>query len=201
MDAIVNSQYIKIQGANIHYLEAGELTAPSVLFLHGASFIARTWQEIGTLELLAEKGYRSVAVDLPGYGNSQSLSGWREEFLLELLEKLNLNRPIVVSPSMSGAYSFPFLVNYPEKLRGFVPVAPVGILNYRDRLKGIEVLTLAIWGSNDRTIPVTQADLLVKLMPNVQKVILENAGHACYMRATNEFHKSLIKFCDRCFSS
>ncbi|NES19171.1 MAG: alpha/beta hydrolase, partial [Symploca sp. SIO3E6] len=50
------------------------------------------------------------------------------------------------------------------------------------------------WGSNDRLIPVAQADLLLKLMPNAQKVVLENAGHACYMRATDKFHEHLIKF-------
>lgn len=39
--------------------------ARNVLFLHGARFGARNWDDIGTLELLAEKGYRAVAVDLP----------------------------------------------------------------------------------------------------------------------------------------
>ncbi|MGK7878057.1 MAG: alpha/beta fold hydrolase [Xenococcaceae cyanobacterium] len=194
MNTTINSNYVTIQGANIHYLEAGEATAPPVLFLHGASFSAQTWQEIGSLKLLAEKGYRAVAVDLPGYGSSQRISDPPQEFMGLLIEGLNLNLPIVVSPSMSGGYSLPFIANHSERLRGFVPVAPVGISRFGEQLKGIELPTLAVWGSNDRIVPVKQADFLVKMMPNAQKVILANAGHACYMRATDEFHEHLIKF-------
>lgn len=39
--------------------------AQNVLFLHGAKFSAKTWEDIGTLEFVAEKGYRVAAVDLP----------------------------------------------------------------------------------------------------------------------------------------
>ncbi|NET60630.1 MAG: alpha/beta hydrolase, partial [Symploca sp. SIO2E6] len=54
-----------IQGTKIHYLAVGATTAKTVLLLHGASFSAQTWQEIGTLQLLAQKGYQGIAVDLP----------------------------------------------------------------------------------------------------------------------------------------
>jgi pimeloyl-ACP methyl ester carboxylesterase len=70
------SEVVSIQGAKIHYLTAGKPNHYPVLFLHGASFSARTWQEIGILEGVAQAGYRVIAVDLPGYGNSQSLSGF-----------------------------------------------------------------------------------------------------------------------------
>ncbi|NET62146.1 MAG: alpha/beta hydrolase [Symploca sp. SIO2E6] len=176
------------------YLAVGASTAKTVLLLHGASFSAQTWQEIGTLQLLAQKGYQGIAVDLPGYGYSERLSGSTKDFLLALIDGLNLNLPILVSPSMSGNYSLPFIANHAERLAGFVPVAPVGILKFEEQLKGVQLPTLAIWGSNDRLIPVAQADLLLKLMPNAQKVILDNAGHASYMRATDEFHEHLIKF-------
>ena len=194
MNTKIKSQYLTIQGANIHYLEAGSTTAKTVLFLHGASFSSQTWQEIGSLQLLADKGYRGIAVDLPGYSRSQKFSGSTTEFLLELIERLNLNLPILVSPSMSGNYSLPFIANYADKLGGFVPIAPVGILQFEQQRKGIKLPTLIIWGSNDRLIPIAQADLLLKLTPNAQKVILEKAGHACYMQATDEFHEHLIKF-------
>ncbi len=198
MNTSINSHCVTIHGANIHYLEAGDISAPPVLFLHGASFSAQTWQEIGSLKLLAEKGYRAVAVDMPGYGSSQSIAGSPQEFLPQLFEKLNLKVPIVVSPSMSGSYSLPFVANHSEKLRGFVPIAPVSISRYGEQLRGIGLPTLAIWGSNDRIVPVSEADLLLKLMPNARKVILAGAGHACYLRATDEFHEHLIKFVEGC---
>jgi len=194
MNTNISSQYLTIQGSKIHYLAAGATNATTVLFLHGASFSAKTWQEIGSLQLLVQKGYRGIAVDLPGYGSSERISGSNKDFLLSLVDRLGLNLPILVSPSMSGNYSLPFLANHADKLAGFVPIAPVGILKFEEQLKEVQLPTLAVWGSNDRLIPVVQADLLLKLMPNAQKVILDNAGHACYMRATDEFHKHLLKF-------
>lgn len=43
--------------------------------------------------------------------------------------------------------------------------------------------------------------LLVQLMPNADRVILKDAGHACYMRELTLFHKHVIAFCDRLFFS
>jgi abhydrolase domain-containing protein 14 len=200
METKIQSQTVTIQNAAIHYREAGSADAAHVLLLHGASFSSKTWEEIGTIQLLATQGYRVVAVDLPGYGESQRISGASQNFLLELFQHLKLNKPVIVSPSMSGGYSLPFVAKHSDQLSGFVAVAPVGIGTQSKHLKGIELPVLAIWGSNDRIVPVSDADLLVQQMPNAEKVVLENAGHACYMRATDEFHQHLIAFLGRCFS-
>ncbi|XP_073208626.1 protein ABHD14A isoform X3 [Lepidochelys kempii] len=37
-----------------------------VVFLHGQAFTSKTWEDLGTLTLLSEEGYRTVAIDLPG---------------------------------------------------------------------------------------------------------------------------------------
>lgn len=37
----------------------------NVLLLHGVKYSAQTWQDLGTLSLLAGAGYRVAAVDLP----------------------------------------------------------------------------------------------------------------------------------------
>ena len=190
----ISSQYVNLENARIHYLESGPRNSVNVLFLHGASFSAQTWEDIGSLELLAKQGYRAIAVDIPGYGRSQRISVSSFGFLLELLNILNLKMPILVSPSMSGGYSLPFVINHGDKLSGLVAISPVGIERFQKELAGIKLPTLAIWGSNDRIVSIDQADLLVKLMPNSEKVILDNVGHACYMRATEEFHQHLLKF-------
>lgn len=200
MNTSIQSKYVTIQAARIHYLEAGQPELPAVFFLHGASFSAQTWQDLGTLSLLANKGYYAVAVDLPEFGQSGQASGDSQAFLIDLMDVLNLSQPILISPSMSGRYSLPLVVHHPEKLKGFVPVAPVGISHFEPQLKGINLPTLAIWGSNDRIVPTEQADLLVQLMPNAEKVILVEAGHACYMRATDAFHQQLLRFIGRCYS-
>lgn len=37
-----------------------------VVFLHGKAFNSHTWEQLGTLQLLSKRGYRAVAIDLPG---------------------------------------------------------------------------------------------------------------------------------------
>jgi pimeloyl-ACP methyl ester carboxylesterase len=199
MDTQIVSNYLTIRQTKIHYLEAKSSSTNAVLFLHGASFKAQTWLDLGTLAWLANKGYRTVAVDLPGYGESDAMSGNRENLLLELLESLSLVKPVIVSPSMSGRYSLPLVVNHSDKLTGFVAVAPVGIVSFEAQLPTVAVPTLAIWGSNDSIVPVAQADRLCQQMPDAELIILKNAGHACYMRATDEFHRHLLKFVERCY--
>jgi len=195
------SLYFTFHQARIHYLEAGPVDGPSVLLLHGASFAAQTWSELGTLALRSQLGSWTVAVDLPGFGESEQGGLSPLTFLLDLLEHLRLNRPVLVAPSMSGIYSFPLVVNHPDKLTGFVPVAPVGLLTYEKQLQGNPLPTLAIWGSNDRIVPVEQAERLCQALPNARKVILLNAGHACYMRATTEFHTHLLSFIQQCYQN
>jgi pimeloyl-ACP methyl ester carboxylesterase len=65
-------------------------------------------------------------------------------------------------------------------------------------LQGVTLPTLAVWGSNDQIVPVEQAERLCQQMPHARLVILENAGHACYMRATAEFHEHLFQFVESC---
>ena len=51
-------------------------------------------------------------------------------FLTDVIAALKLDRPVLVSPSLSGSYTLPFLLGAQpekaaEKSRGYVPVAPI----------------------------------------------------------------------------
>jgi len=54
---------------------------------------------------MAQKGYRAVAIDLPGFGESAA-SDDAARFLIKLMAELKLVKPIIVSPSMSGQFTF-----------------------------------------------------------------------------------------------
>lgn len=188
----VTSKELRLNGARIHYLEAGE--GPPVLLLHGQKFSAETWRELGTLELLARQGYRAVALDLPGYGGSEPSVEPPERFLASVLPLLADSPTAVVSPSMSGRFSFPLLVRRPGFVAGFVAVAPVGIQENLESVRGMDLPTLLIWGENDKVVPLRDARALGEALPNSRQVVLKGAGHPCYIDATADFHRELLLF-------
>jgi abhydrolase domain-containing protein 14 len=192
--ATVETLHITVGDSKVRCLAAGPPQALPIVLLHGARFNADTWRQLGTIDKLAEAGYRALAIDLPGYGQSSRTPVEAETFLAQLLPMLSPRKPVVVSPSMSGAFSFPLAISDPPKLTGFVPVAPVGIATYKDRIGRVKVPTLIFWGQNDDVIPADQADLLANGIPGARKVILPGARHPCYLDAPDLFHEQLLTF-------
>nr|DBA18394.1 TPA: hypothetical protein GDO54_016639 [Pyxicephalus adspersus] len=178
-------------------LEGGPPERFTVLLLHGQSFTSKTWEDLGTLQILSEHGYRALAIDLPGQSlQAQPMSSekGRTDYLLHIMESLGTRQLVLISPSMSGLFSLPLLLQHPDRLRGFIPIAPVGTKGFkREQYQQIQVPTLIVYGTLDNNLGVQSLESLQNL-PNHTLGPLKGAGHACYMDRPEEFHSSLLMF-------
>jgi abhydrolase domain-containing protein 14 len=188
------SRRVEVEGSEVHYLIEGDEQGLPIVLLHGASFTSETWKQIGTTAALAQAGHIVYAVDLPGYGKSSPARGTSRYWMRALLDSLKIEKPVVVSPSMSGRFSLPLVTEEPDRVAGFVAVAPVGIMDYKDNLGRITAPVLAIWGENDNLIPQEQADLLVQSAKRGRKVVIPGGSHAPYMSDPAAFHAELLNF-------
>jgi len=181
---------VDVAGRAVFVREHG--TGPAVLFLHGARFSSKDWEENGTLAFVAASGWRAVAIDLPGFGSSESTDLDAVPFLEAVIDVLALGRTVLVAPSMSGAFALPFVATRPSAVAGFVPIAPAGVDRHLPALTGSEVPTLVIWGSADRVFPVAGAKTLAAAFVHGEVVVLEGASHPCYLDEPDDFHAALL---------
>ena len=88
-------------------------TGTPVVLLHGMTFDRRTWRPI--IEQL-DGSVMSIAVDLPGHGDSNgeptSLQDVAEQ-IHQLLEALNVERPVVVGHSVAAAIAGLYAATHP----------------------------------------------------------------------------------------
>jgi tRNA(adenine34) deaminase len=106
----------------LHYLDEGPLDAPVTwLCLHGSpawSYLYRHW-----LPVLTAAGHRVVAPDLIGFGKSDKPKkeqfhtlAWHQQVLCELVERLDLQRVVLMLHGNAQALGAQLAVAMPERL-------------------------------------------------------------------------------------
>ncbi|XP_045601933.1 putative protein-lysine deacylase ABHD14B [Procambarus clarkii] len=195
----VTNSTINIMGSNTFYREAlppegvsssGEV----VVLLHGAAFQSKTWLDLNTINLLAAMGHHVIAIDLPGFGESKSVDpSDPADYLHTFMSTKKVSKPILVSPSMSGRFSIPFIMKYPQDVGGYVPVAPVGTNKIVDRAPELKIPTLIIYGEKDQKLGHTSRNDLLNI-PSSQHVEIPGARHPAYLDNPDLFHTLLYNF-------
>jgi len=122
-------------GLRTRVLEEGESTrGDPVLLIHGVGGWAENWREV--MGPIARTGRRAIAIDLPGFGESEapgrvSHFGPRDAFyplfLVALMDALGIERAHIVGNSMGGAVAYTAAVTAPDRVRSLVFVAGGGV--------------------------------------------------------------------------
>jgi abhydrolase domain-containing protein 14 len=188
--------FLSVRGLKIRYLEKG--TGLPFVLLHGFSFSADTWVEMGLFDELA-KGYKVYSFDMP-YGTKSRSDKFdaddRDEyaaFLKDLLETLDIQEPLLLGASISGDISLRYLsAGYSAKLG--VVAGPAGVKGLADKLGKITVPLLAVWGSKDTISPPDGGQIIETRVKKSEVHILKGAGHACYLDKPEEFKTIVADF-------
>jgi pimeloyl-ACP methyl ester carboxylesterase len=134
---VSRSSRIKLSTGQIFWHEAGDSHRPVLIFLHGSWHDSNQWQEI--MEPLS-KSFHCIAIDLLGFGNSQtdrppSSIADEVDCLHEFLNALKLFDPVyLVGHSLGAWIAVSYALKYPNKTQGLVLISPEGFyLNTQQR--------------------------------------------------------------------
>jgi abhydrolase domain-containing protein 14 len=185
---------IKIGPCEINALKAGSAKGHDILLLHGMSFQAKTWQDLGTLDALGDAGYDVTAADMPGFGLTKRCGIGPDEVLVKIMEAEGLKKPVLVGPSMGGRISLNFALDHPDMVGGLVLIGCVSVEENRGRLKTIAVPTFIVWGSKDHIAPLSNAELLHKEIKGSKLLVIEDARHPAYLDNPALWHQELLRF-------
>ena len=130
--ADADSQFVEVNGIQVHYKTAGE-GEPVLVLLHGFAASLFSWREV--MAPLAEEG-TAIAFDRPAFGlTERPMPGeWQGanpystaaqvELTVGLMDKLGVERAILVGNSAGGTVSVLTALTYPERVEALVLVDP-----------------------------------------------------------------------------
>lgn len=119
-------KYFNSDGIKLAYLDEGE-GAP-VILIHGfASNIATNWVNTGWVSHLTRAGYRVVAIDNRGHGQSEKLydtavyeAPMMAEDVRRLMDHLGFREPYLLGYSMGARIAAFFTLKYPNRVKRVV---------------------------------------------------------------------------------
>ncbi|GLR25111.1 alpha/beta fold hydrolase [Limnobacter litoralis] len=141
-------QQIRLTRGLTHYELTGPENGPLIVLLHGSTIPAWVWD--CQVPALVAAGYRVLRYDQYGKGRSQSPRAIYNRTLYiqqlhDLLNALNLTEPFHLAGfSFGGAFAAQFCLQYPERVRKLILIAPV--LNMASRNKLLKYIRMPIVG-------------------------------------------------------
>lgn len=123
-----DSQFVEINGINVHYKKQGE-GSPVFILLHGFGASTFSWREV--MDPFSQYG-TVIAYDRPAFGLTERPMDWEglnpysEEgninLLLALMDEFEIEEAILVGNSAGGTLATAFTLEHPERVRGLIEV-------------------------------------------------------------------------------
>ena len=134
MNNEVESRWCKTDRHTSHYLHCGPEDGVPIIFLHGWPELSHSWR--AQLPYFGALGYRAVAPDMRGYGQSSVYdfhAAYAQaevvEDMLDLVRHLNADRAIWVGHDWGSATAWSMASHHPDKTIGVANLCvPYGVL-------------------------------------------------------------------------
>ena len=120
---------MEIEGRTVNFVDVGSGAAPPVVFVHGISGNWQNWLE--NIPRFARER-RVVALDLPGFGESEEMAGKptmpaHGRVVESLCKHLDLGPIALVGNSMGGFIAAETAIQFPERVERLVLCSSAGI--------------------------------------------------------------------------
>ncbi len=118
---------VEIDGARLHYVDRG--SGPPVVLVHGLAGVLQNFTHSLTGAL--EGSFRVIGLDRPGAGFSVRRRGASAHLpaqagvIARFIERLGIERPIVVGHSLGGAIALALALDHPQLARALALIAPL----------------------------------------------------------------------------
>lgn len=127
---------IESQPVQMAYMDVkpAQPNGQTALLLHGKNFDGFYWTNV--IRWLSDKGYRVVVPDQVGWGKSSHPNIHYSFPLLadntrQLLDKLKIDRVVVLAHSMGGMLGTRFTLMFPDRVSRLVLENPIGLEDYK----------------------------------------------------------------------
>jgi len=132
LSAEATSRTLATPKGELHYHEAGE--GPPLVLLHGSGPGVSGWANFGDNLPAFAASYRSLVLDLPGFGRSyateQSPAVHAPDAVIAFLDGLGIDRAAMLGNSLGGKIAALVAAKHPERVTRLVTVGGVGIPFY-----------------------------------------------------------------------
>lgn len=121
---------------NLFYLDENPSGNPAIFLFHGLGSNSSSW--VYQIPILSKAGYRVIAIDSPGFGNSPYMIIYKDYIkgtsrcFSELVSYLNLSQLVICGLSLGGTQALQFALDYPNLVDKLILVSTFSTLQTKN---------------------------------------------------------------------